>query len=118
MDRHKELKELYKQMKPDMGIFIIRSKTNNKYHLQGTQNLNGVINGTLFRLNGGGHPNKELQKEWIEHGEDNFVIETLEILDYDKDESKTDYTEDLAIMCMVWEEKFAKENLVVYRKRL
>ncbi|HPT91000.1 MAG TPA: GIY-YIG nuclease family protein, partial [Acetivibrio sp.] len=36
MDRKKELKELYKTMKPDMGVFIIRSNSDNKYFIQAT----------------------------------------------------------------------------------
>lgn len=38
-----------------------------------------------------------------------FII--LENLEYDKDESKTDYTEELALLQMIWEEKLAKENI-------
>jgi hypothetical protein len=48
MDRKKELKELYKNMKPDMGIFIIKSNFNNKYYIEGTQDLKGTINSIRF----------------------------------------------------------------------
>jgi hypothetical protein len=108
MDRKKELKLQYKQMKPQMGIFIIRSKVNNKCYLQTTQDLRGVINGAKVRLGGGFHPNMELQKEWNEFGADNFTIEILERLEYGKDESKTDYSEELAILQMIWEEKLVR----------
>lgn len=114
MDRKKELKLMYKQMKPDMGIFIIRSKTNNKCYIGATQDLRGTINSTKFKLSAGGHPNKELQKEWNEQGEGNFVIDILEKLKYDKDESKTDYSEELELLHMVWEEKLSKENMEFY----
>ena len=50
MDRKKELKEQYKQMKTEMGIFIIQNKINNKYLLVTTQNLHGMINRTRFQL--------------------------------------------------------------------
>lgn len=118
MDRKKELKQQYKQMKPPMGIFIIRSKTSNKCYLQTTQDLRGVINGAKVRLEGGMHPFRELQKEWKEFGADNFTIEILENLEYDKDEAKTDYSEELALLKMIWEEKLAKENMEFYRKSL
>lgn len=118
MDRKKELKLQYKLTKPDMGIFIIRSKVNNKCYLQATQDLRGVINGAKVRLEGGMHPYKELQKEWKDFGSENFTIEILEALEYDKDESKTDYTEDLNLLQMIWEEKLAKENWVFYKKRI
>jgi hypothetical protein len=118
MDRKKELKLQYKQMKPQMGIFIIRSKVNNKCYLQTTQDLRGVINGAKVRLGGGFHPNRELQQEWNEFGADNFTIEILEHLEYDKDESKTDYSDELAILQMIWEEKLATENMEFYKKRI
>lgn len=118
MDRRKELKLQYKQTKPQMGLFIIRSKVNNKCYIQGTQDLRGVINGAKVRLEAGMHPNRELQKEWKESGAENFEIEILEHLEYDKDESKTDYTEDLNLLQMIWEEKLAKENLEFYNKKI
>jgi len=114
MDRKKELKALYKNMKPDMGIFMIRSNFSNKCYIEGTQDLKETINGTRFKLNFGNHPNKGLQKDWKEHGEESFTIELLENLPYDKDESKTDYSEELAILKMVWEEKLLKEGMELY----
>ena len=119
MNRKKELKEQYKNMKKDMGIFIIKSKSNNKCYIKATQDLKGTINSTKFQLNFGNfanYPNEELQKEWKEHGESNFIIEILEKLKYDKDESKTDYSEELDILEMVWEEKLLKEGKELYKK--
>jgi len=118
MDRKKELKMQYKLAKPQMGIFVIRSKVNHKCYIQGTQDLRGVINGAKARLGGGMHPNRELQKEWTDFGAESFTIEILENLQYDKDESKTDYSEELDILQMIWEEKLAKENVEFYKKRI
>ncbi len=111
MDRKKELKEKYKQMKTEMGIFVVRFKNSKKYYLETTQNLNGKMNSTKFQLQIGSHRNKELQEEWNSHGENGSVIEVLERLEYDKDETKTDYSEELSIMKMVWEEKLKIFNL-------
>lgn len=116
MDRKKELKLQYKQMKPQMGIFIIRSKVNNKCYIETTQDLKGTMNGTEFKLGTGTHRNRELQKDWKKFGETSFTFEILENLEYDKDESKTDYTEDLALLQMIWEEKLAKENMELYKR--
>ncbi len=115
MDRKKELKEQYKQMKPDMGIFVIRSNSNNKCYIEGTQDLKSKINRTKFQLEFGSFANKELQKEWKEYGGPSFTIEVLENLKYDKDESKTDYSEDLALLQMIWEEKLSQEGIEFYR---
>lgn len=114
MDRKRELKEEYKQMKPEMGIFIIRSKTNNKCLIEGTQDLKSRINRYKFQLGAGAHPNGELQNEWKEYGSENFIIEVLENLPYDKDEMKTDYTEDLSLLQMIWTEKITQEGKGFY----
>lgn len=116
MDRKKELKLQYKQMKPEMGVFIIRSKVCNKFYIEAASDLKGKINGARFKLEAGIHPNKELQKAWKDQGEENFSIEILEYLQYDKDETKTDYSEDLALLQMEWEEKLRKENMEIYKK--
>src|SRR5690554_6443997 len=103
-------------MKPDMGIFVIKSKVNNMLYLEATPNLKGTINRGKFQLNAGSHPNKELQKQWVELGEENFTFEILEKLKYDEDESKTDYSEELKLLEIIWEEKLFKENLQIYSK--
>lgn len=105
-------------MKKPMGIYIIRSMVNNKYFIQATKDLKGVMNSTLVKLHAGMYPNRELQKEWIEYGKDNFTVEILEQLEYENDEAKTDYTQDLELLQLIWEEKLAKENMELYKKRI
>lgn len=117
-ESHKKLKQQYKLTKPDMGIFKIASAVSSKAYLQATQDLRGTMNGALVRLRGGMHPWRELQKEWSEQGEGNFTIEILEHLPYDKDEAKTDYSEELKILELIWEEKLQKDGIVLYQKRL
>lgn len=117
VDRKKELKEQYKLMKQDMGIFIIRSNFSNKCCIEGTQNLRATLNGFQFKLESGFHPNRELLKEWKQYGKENFTIEVLEQLEYDKDEAKTDYSDDLTLLLMVWEERLTQEGRVFYKKK-
>lgn len=114
MDRRKELKLQYKQMKPEMGVMMISSDFDNKCFLKGTQNIKATLNSARLQLKTGGHPNRELQKAWKEHDEQNFTIQVLEKLDYEEDESKTDYSEELALLEMVWTEKLAKNNIEFY----
>lgn len=97
-------------MKPDMGIFTIRSKEGPFQYLETTQDLKGTMNKTVFQLRFGNHPNKELQKAWKEMGEANLIIEVLEVLPYNKDESKTDYSEELNILKLIWEEKLINKQ--------
>jgi len=116
MDRKKELKTLYKQMKPEMGIFMIRSNSSNKCYLEGTQNLRAALNSARFKLEAGIHPVRELQEEWKKYGALNFTFEVLQRLEYDEDESKTDYSEELELLKIDWEERLVKEKVVLYTR--
>lgn len=114
MDRRKELKEMYKNSRPDMGVLIIRSNSSDKCYIEGTQDLKGTINGIKFKLNAGMHPNKNLQTAWKEKGESGFTIEILEKLKYDTEEGKTNYSEELNIIKMIWEDKLCKREMKFY----
>ncbi len=115
MDRRKQLKEQYRNIKPEMGVFIVCSKCSNKFHIESTKDLKSRINSTKFKLEIGSHPVRELQKEWKVKGEKCFKIEILEKLEYDENESKTDYTEGLTLLQMIWEEKLLKKGLKFYK---
>jgi len=116
VDRKRELKEQYKQMKPAMGILGIRSQKENWYYLEGTQNLRGTINGIRFKLESGFFPCRDLLQKWKEQGEDSFIFEVLEELPYDKDETKTDYSDDLELLLMEWEEKLVSQGFTVVKR--
>ena len=116
--RKKELKLQYKLTKPDMGVFVIRSSRSPKCHVQAAGDLRAAVNGARARLGGGLHPFRELQKEWEEYGGESFSFEILESLPYEEDESKTDYSEELALLQMIWEERLTKEGRLFYRKRI
>ena len=116
MDRKKELKAQYKEMKPEMGIYIVRSKTSDKCFVEAVKGLKATINGTIFKLKMGGFPNRELQREWREMGPEAFDIEILEYLEYDNDEGKTDYAEDLALLKLIWEEKLVAQGMEFYKR--
>lgn len=113
-EKKKELQAQYKQMKPEMGILAVINMHNGKYFLEITQNLKGKLNSVSFQLRSGGHPNKELQRDWVEAGGKGFEIIILEQIEYDKDETKTDYSEDLQLLKMIWSEKLIKENHQLY----
>ena len=118
MDRKRELKRQYKQTRPDMGLFIVRCKKNNKVFIQPTNDLRTVKNGILVRLAGGMHPNRELQKEWNGFGESAFSMEVLEQLPYGEDASRDDYSEELAVLQSMWEEELKQQGRHIYQTRL
>ena len=54
---------------------------------------------------------QKLQKDWNENKEENFEIKVVEVLPYDKDESKVDYSEELKILLEVCKDRFTEENV-------
>jgi len=107
MGNKKELKQKYKNMKPEMGVFRIASRVSGICYLYAAPDLKSLMNRYRFQLSVGSHPNRDLQQEWSEQGADNFIIEILDRLEYDQDESKTDYGEDLELLRLIWQEKLA-----------
>lgn len=98
----KALKELYKQTKPDMGLFTISFGPETQVYVGFAADLRGVINGTRARLVGGMHAGARLQADFDKYGAENMVIEVVERLAYDEDEGKTDYKEDLEVLQDMW----------------
>jgi len=106
MSDKKELKEQYKQMKPDMGIIMFKCKASQKAYLVCSKNIKGDINSLTFQLNLGSYNIcNNLQNDWKKYGENGFEITVLELLQYDKDELKTDYSNDLKLLRDLCSEK-------------
>lgn len=79
MEHKKELKQQYKEIPVEAGIYQIKNTKNGKSFIASTKNLK-TLNGVKFMLDMGSHMNKVLQKDWLEYGKDVFEIEILEIL--------------------------------------
>lgn len=93
MKSKKELKDSYKEMKFQIGVFQIRNTENNKIYIESSTNLIAIWNRHKFQLKSGLHPNPYLQKEWTEFGEENFTYEILS--EIKQDETKTiDYSKE------------------------
>lgn len=103
MDRKKELKEQYKQMKTEAGVYQIRNTKNQKVLVEATSNLK-TMNGKLMQLRTGSHKNDQLQEEWEQFGEETFVFEVLEVLE-EKEEGFFDKKEELKKLEAKWLEK-------------
>lgn len=107
--KNKELKEAYKAMKTQMGIVFLQCKENGQEYLWAVQDTRGKVNGLRARLNGNmyrGSRNKKIQEEWNKYGEAAFEIKVLDILEYDEEELKTDYTEELEMLLEDWEKQY------------
>lgn len=114
MDRKKQLKQEYRQMKPAMGVFAIQSLDTQKYYLEGTTNLKAAINRSIFQLNFGAHPNRELQKDWQKSGQERFVIKTIDELPYAEDQPTKDYRDEVQELQEMWVEKLRSEDADLY----
>lgn len=79
MDRKKQLKELYKEIPVEAGIFQIKNNVNGKIFIGSTRNFK-TLNGLKFSLEAGTHTNRVLQEEWKQFGQDAFSIDILETL--------------------------------------
>jgi len=108
-DRRKALREQYRTMKPDMGAFMIRCLENGRAYVAVAKGLRAGMNGHLVRLENGIFVNQELQADWDRYDRDAFEMRVLETLPYGKDETKTDYTEELDILRLIWLERLSAE---------
>lgn len=88
-----------------MGLLKIESRQSGECFLFATVDLKSLENRFRFQLKMGSHPDKSLQKLWTSQGGQNFSIEVLDRLDYDKDPAKTNYSKDLELLEMIWREK-------------
>ena len=94
--RKRELKEQYKAMRPEMGVFVFRCVPTGKNYVGWTHDLKGTLNSLRFQLELGSCREK---------------------LPYDKDdETKTDYSEELTLLCRLWQEKLP-DHEEVWRNR-
>ncbi len=88
MKTKKELKNEYKQMKSPMGVFRIRNIVNGKILIDSSTNMNSKWNRHKTELRFGTHRNSELQKDWKQFGEENFIFEIVSELKQLEEENK------------------------------
>lgn len=116
MINKRELKKQYKETLPPMGIYRIENMINGKILIGGTKNLTGKANSFRFQLNQGTHRNKELQKDYIQFGEENFSFAVVDYLE-PKDGPHYNYTNDLAVLEDMWLEKLQPYDGKGYNKK-
>ncbi len=97
MKTRKEIKEEYKEMKFSMGVFQVKNTSNNKVFIDNSVDMTSRWNRHKTELRFGSHKNRELQKDWNEKGEANFVFEILSELKQE-DDKKGDYQMKLKLL--------------------
>ena len=97
MKTRKELKEEYKQMKFKMGVFQIKNNINGKVFIGSSLDLIAIWHAQKLQLDFGIHPNSDLQKDWKEHGEENFSYEIIEEIKH-VDDKPIDYSKEIKVL--------------------
>jgi len=104
MKNRKELKEEYKKMKSQMGVFQIKNRINNRILVDHSTDMPAKWNRHKSELNFGSHQNKLLLKDWIEFGEINFEYEVLAELK-ENDQEGVNYRKELKLLQKMVEEE-------------
>jgi hypothetical protein len=114
MDRKARVREYLETPRP-AGVYCVRNLSNGKLLLGSSSDLPGILNRERFQLEGGLHPDKELQADWNKLGADAFAFETLDLL---KPSDETDYdpTDDLRVLKALWLEKLTAAGVALYRR--
>ncbi|MBN2170186.1 MAG: GIY-YIG nuclease family protein [Candidatus Krumholzibacteriota bacterium] len=104
MKSKRDLRRDYKERRKTGGVFQVKHVGNGKVLLASSLNLEGAVNRNKFTLTTGGHPNKDLQRDWDEDGPDKFVFEILEVVEVE-DDPGLDLDEELKLLEQIWIEK-------------
>lgn len=100
-DRRKQLAEAYKSRRPNMGVVALRCIPTNERFLGTTRDAEKELNSLRAKLDGGQHPNKQLQELWNAHGENGFAYTVEQTLDYEDPADVTaDDLEALRELCL------------------
>ncbi len=99
-----EIKRMYKQNRPDMGVYQIRNTANGKIYVGSSRNLESTRSSRLFQLRMGKVVfSRELQKDLNDFGAGSFEFSVLGVLD--KPEQGENVEQSLAALELHWLEK-------------
>lgn len=111
-----QLKQEYKESRPEMGVFQIRNKANGKVYIGSSENLEAEKKSRLFQLKMGKVVfNRELQAELTEFGAASFEFGVLETL---AEPDKSDHPKRaLLAMKLKWQEQLQPFGAQGYNSR-
>ncbi|SEW52752.1 GIY-YIG nuclease family protein [Chitinophaga arvensicola] len=75
-----ELKEAAKNHKTTMGVLSVKNTINGQRYIEGSLNLESLVNRIKFLLNSRQFTQQQLQNDWIQYGEQAFTFETLQVI--------------------------------------
>jgi hypothetical protein len=113
MNRREIIKGYKNSLRP-MGVVQVKNLTNNRVYLTASANTPGTINSIRFQLKMGTFlPSPGLAQDWMELGEEHFVVEVLDELK-PVDDPAYDYRDDLKALEAMWLEKLKPFGLRGY----
>jgi len=115
MKSRQDIKREYLERKKPAGIFWIKNKTNGKFFLGSSLNLEGPLNSHKFMLSAGLHRNELMQSDWNQYGADAFVFEILEEIKI-KDDPNFNLEDELTLTEQIWIEKLQPYDCGGYNK--
>ncbi|HWR41152.1 MAG TPA: GIY-YIG nuclease family protein [Patescibacteria group bacterium] len=74
----------YKLVRPAMGVYQIRNEVNGRIMVGSSSNLTAIWNRERSMLRFRSHTCRQMQLDWLEHGENNFSFTVLEYLKTDE----------------------------------
>jgi hypothetical protein len=105
IDRRRLIRE-YKQTPRVMGVGAVRNTTNGRLLLMVGVDIRSLLNRHQAQLRLGVHRNRELQADWLEHGEAAFEFQVLDTLQ-PSNEPGHDPAADLQTLEALWLEKLS-----------
>lgn len=107
--RRKELIEIYKNRRAEIGVISYRCKENDEVFLGISKDTKSDFNSTNLKLSSNLHPNKRLQELWNKYGEEGFELTLAKELKYeDPHEDHTEELEKLRELCLTANPKARK----------
>jgi hypothetical protein len=110
----KALIRQYKETRRPMGIFRIVNTVSGRVFIGTSVDLPSVLNRNRAQLRLGGHPNRELQKDWNELGADAFLIEIADTLKPPEDQPEYNPADELKLLESMWRERLAAAGTPTY----
>ena len=113
----KEITREYKERQHPVGVFRVLNTVNGKSFIGTSVNLPAMLNRQKAQLAMKGHPNRELQSDWNELGEESFIFEVLDTLTRPAEAPNYDPADDLKSLQALWMEKLQPFDEKGYNKR-
>ena len=112
----KELIRAYKEAPRTMGVYQVRNTENGRCLVGPSVDVPSILNRHRAQLRMGGHPERDLQRDWNSLGPEAFTFEILDILE-PKDAPGYDPADDLKELEAMWVEKLQADGMAMYGGR-